>query len=69
MMSPKQAQEEVTLLTPENIRFMPIDEGKIDDFRSMWNKFGPDAARTVMIPDIFYGKCPLPSEVLDGKER
>ena len=66
-MSPKQAQEEVTLLTPENIRHMPISEGIVDDFRSMWVKYGPQAARDAIMPKVFYGKIPLPSEVLNGR--
>jgi len=57
-------QQELQLLTLENIKKIPEYKSRQDDFYSMWQKFGPDAARTVLIPYIWDGRLPRPSEVL-----
>ena len=33
-----------------------------DSFYELWNRFGPEAARTAMIPYVWQGKVPRPSE-------
>jgi hypothetical protein len=53
---------EVLLLTLDNIRKFDCGRSKTDDFYSMWGRFGPEAARTAMIPYIWEGKCSRPSE-------
>jgi len=60
--TPEQVQEEVNLLDLQNIKQLPVSRSKIDDFYSMWQRFGPAAARTYMIPTVWTGKSPLPSE-------
>ena len=63
-LTPGQVKDEVMLITIDNIRNFPISESKILDFYSLWSRFGPQAARDVMIPLVYYGYCPLPSEYL-----
>ena len=58
-------QKELQLLTLENIRRYPEYKSKQDDFYSMWQRFGPDAARTILIPYIWDGRLPRPSEVVN----
>ena len=62
-MTVEESKQEVNLLTLENIRHYPCTPSKMDDFYSIYNKFGPEAARTIMIPEIFRGEYPRPSEV------
>ena len=63
-------QKELQLLTLENIKLFPEYARKWDDFYSVWQKFGPDAARTILIPYIWDGTFPWPSVVVkDRKER
>ncbi len=57
-----QVQEEVLLLTLENIKTFPCTLSHIDQFYSMWQRFGPQAARTALIPAVWQGEVPLPSE-------
>ena len=57
-------QQELQLLTLENIKNYPEYKSKQDDFYSMWQRFGPDAARTILIPYIWDGRLPRPSEVV-----
>lgn len=64
-MTVEDVQKEVLILNLENIRKYPCSRSKIEDFYTMWQRFGPTAARTIMIPDIFYSKLPLPSEVFN----
>ena len=64
-MTVEEVKSEVQLLNLENIRKYPCSRSKMDDFYSMWSRFGPEAARTIMIPSIWEGKTPLPSEVFD----
>lgn len=61
-MTVEEVKYEVSLLTLENIRKFPCSRSLGEDFYSMWSRFGPEAARTIMIPDIWYNKCPRPSE-------
>ena len=61
-MTVKEVQQEVALLTADNIRSFPCDRSAREDFQSMWSRFGPEAARTIMIPEVWYDKCPRPSE-------
>ena len=63
VMSVEEVQAEVLLLNTENIRKYPCSRSKTEDFYSMWQRFGPTAARTIMIPTIYYGESPRPSEV------
>ena len=64
MMTVEELQEELQLLTLENIRKFPEYKTKQDDFYSMWQRFGPDAARTILIPYIWDGRLPRPREVV-----
>ena len=65
-MTVEDVQKEVLLLNLENIRKYPCSRSKIEDFYNMWSRFGPDAARTIMIPPIWEGEYPLPSEFFNG---
>jgi len=60
-MTVQQVKDEVQLLNLDNIRHFPISESKKDDFYSLWNKYGPQAGRDVLIPLVWYGYCPKPS--------
>ena len=64
-MTVEEVKAEVQLLNLENIRQYPCSRSKMDDFYSMWSRFGPEAARTIMIPSIWEGETPPPSEVFD----
>ena len=57
-----QVKEEVNLFSLENIRHFPCSPSVRDNFYSMWQRFGPDSARTMMIPHVWQGKVPLPSK-------
>jgi len=61
-------QEELRVLTLENIRKYPEYQLKLDDFYSMWLRFGPDAARTILIPYIWDGRLPSPKELGDARK-
>ena len=61
--TPEQVQEEVMLLSLDNIKKFPCKRGNMEDFYSMWQRFGPQAARTAMIPYVWRGDVPLPSTV------
>lgn len=58
----EQVKKEVTYLTLENSRRFPCSPSVRDSFYTMWQRFGPDAARTMLIPYVWQGKVPLPSE-------
>ena len=66
-MTVEEVKQEVTLLTLETIRHFPCTLSQKDDFYSMHNRFGVEAARTIMIPLIWNNKVPRPSEVLRAK--
>ena len=63
----EQVQNEVKLLDLSNIRSYPCTSSVRDQFYSMWQRFGPDAARTATIPYVWQGKMPLPSEYFSDK--
>ena len=65
-MTVDEVKQEVMLLDIENIRHFPIPEGKRMDFYSLWSRFGPQAARDIMIPDIWHGKCERPSHFFEN---
>ncbi len=58
--SVQELQEELSVLTLDNIKGYPEYKSKWDDFYSMWLRFGPEAARTILIPSIWEGKLPSP---------
>ena len=66
-MTVEEVKAEVQLLNLDNIKLFDCNRSKIDDFYSMWGRFGPEAARTAMIPYIWEGKCSRPSEYFDIK--
>ena len=58
-------QQELQSITLENIKKeYPEYKSRWDDFYSMWQRFGPDAARSILIPYIWDGRLPRPSEVV-----
>lgn len=61
-MTVEEVKAEVQLLNIENIRHYPCDRGKREDFYSLYNKYGIDTARAIMIKPIFEGVLPKPSE-------
>jgi len=61
-MTVEEVKEEVKLLTVENIKQFPTTPSLEDQFYSMWGRFGPEAARTAMIPYVWDGRVPRPSE-------
>ena len=63
-MTVQEVQQEVQLISLANVRDLGASRTLTEDFYTMWSKFGPDAARTLMIPAVWNGLCPLPSEVL-----
>ena len=66
--SVEELQEELSVLTLNNIKkYIPYKK-KWDDFYSMWLRFGPDAARTILIPYIWDGRYPSPREVRDDRQ-
>lgn len=65
-MTVEQVKAEVQLFTLENIRKFPCGRSKREDFYTMWQRFGPEAARTIMIPAVYYGEVPAPSEYFNG---
>ena len=62
-------REELSSLTIENLKQYTGYRRKWDDFYSMWLRFGPDAARTILIPYIWDGRLPAPSEAHYGTTR
>jgi len=68
-MTVEEVKAEVRLLNLENIRHFPCTNTQKDDFYSLFNKFGPDAARMYMIPAIFRGEIPKPSEYFNVSKK
>lgn len=60
----EELKKEVAVFTLENIRKYPEYQLKWDDFYSMWLRFGPEAARTILIPYIWDGRFPAPKEAI-----
>ena len=54
--------EELKEVTIENVKQYPAYRKKWDEFYSMWQRFGPESARTILIPYIWDGRLPRPSE-------
>jgi len=54
----EQLKEELSVLTLENIKRYPEYKSKWDDFYEVWLRFGPDAARTILIPAVWTGELP-----------
>jgi hypothetical protein len=65
-MTVQEVKAEVQLLNLNNIRKFPCSRSKVEDFYTMWQRFGPEAARTIMIPPIWEGDSPRPSEYFNG---
>ena len=61
-MTVQEVKDEVLLLNLDNIKRFPIPESKVMDFYHLFNRFGPQAARDIMVPMVWYGQCPKPSE-------
>ena len=57
----EELKEELSHITIENIKSYVGYKKKWDDFYSMWQRFGPDAARTILIPYIWDGRFQAPS--------
>ena len=62
----EELKEELSVLTLENIKRYPGLKSKWDDFYEMWLRFGPEAARTVLIPAIWTGQVPPVPEAKGG---
>ena len=62
----EELKEELSVLTLENIKRYPGLKSKWDDFYGMWLRFGPEAARTVLIPAIWTGEVPPVPECKRG---
>jgi len=59
----EELQKELSVITLENVKSYRSYRKRWDDFYSMWLRFGPDAARTILIPYIWDGRLPSPKEV------
>ena len=57
--------QELSVVTLENVKTYRPYRKRWDDFYSMWLRFGPEAARTNLIPYIWDGRIPSPKEVKD----
>mgnify|MGYP003141135061 CR=1 FL=1 len=66
--SVEKLQDELSVLTLNNIKKYRPYKVKWDDFYSMWLRFGPEAARTILIPYIWDGRFPSPSEVRHARQ-
>ena len=62
----EELKEEISVLTLENIKQYPGLKCKWDDFYEMWLRFGPEAARTILIPAIWTGQVPTVAESRRG---
>ena len=66
-MTVDEVKQESMLLTLENVKHYPMPPSMKEDFYTMWQRFGPQAARDFMIPPIWNGKITKPSETLSGR--
>ena len=64
--SVEQLKEELSHITLENVKQYKEYKLRWDDFYSMWLRFGPDSARTILIPYIWRGDYPSPKECRNG---
>ena len=62
----EELQQELSVITLENVKQYKAYKNNWDDFYSMWLRFGPDAARTILIPYIWDGRIPSPKEARNG---
>ena len=62
----EELQTELSVITLENVKTYKEYKDNWDDFYSMWLRFGPEAARTNLIPYIWDGRIPSPKEVKGG---
>ncbi len=62
----EELKEELSVLTLENIKRYPGLKPVWDGFYEMWLRFGPEAARTILIPAIWTGKVPSVMESKRG---
>ena len=63
----EELQQELSVITLENVKQYKPYKDNWDDFYTMWLVFGPDAARTVLIPYIWDGRIPSPKEARSGR--
>jgi hypothetical protein len=63
-MTVEEVRAEVDLLTLDNVRTYPMSRSQKNDFYEVWTRHGPEAARLYILPAIWEGKIPLPSETL-----
>ena len=68
-MTVQELVSELEGVTLENIKKHKEYESRWDDFYTMWQRFGPQAARTILIPYIWEGNAPRPSETNYGKRK
>ena len=68
-MTVEQLVSELEGVNLENIKKHKEYKRKWDDFYTMWQRFGPTAARTILIPYIWNGEMPLPSETNYGRTK
>ena len=62
----EELQQELSVLSLNNIKKYRAYKSKWDDFYSMWLRFGPEAARTILIPYVWDGRLPSPKQCYDG---
>jgi len=62
----EELQQELSVITLENVKQYKSYKDNWDDFYTMWLVFGPEAARTVLIPFIWDGRIPSPKEAKSG---
>lgn len=65
-MTVEQLKEEAALLNITNIRTYPASRSIREDYYGVWNKFGPQAAAFYIMPFIWKGIIPTPSDVFNG---
>ena len=61
--------QELSVVTLENVKTYRSYKKRWDDFYSMWLRFGPESARTILIPYVWDGRIPSPKEVLKNGPR
>ena len=65
----EELKDELSVITIENMKQYVSYKKKWDEFYSMWLRFGPEAARTILIPYIWDGSLPSPKEAYHGTTR
>lgn len=66
-MTIEQLKHEASLLNITNIRTYPASRSIREDYYEVWNKFGPQAAAFYIMPFIWNGRIPTPSNIFDNK--